>query len=277
MRKLGIIIALLLLLTLVACGSSTPALVTHDCTDRATDSLRAQGEVKDIGAGLLSKRGFVWLEGDSGDSELNLIPLVNPSFEEGAGVPTGWAKIGSSSVSQSGDSVFGDNSTEIERMHSSEPRVLGTDPGNTASASEGETFSAWGMCKRVSGTGNGGFRLEFYDSGGTRLSLVTGNAYKGTDWGVIQVTGTAPADTVWARLRLRIGTRYDVFRFDGIMFVKGSQLLAVFEDGEFSTGTYSLTIEDLEPDTSYRVQAFGENEAGIGYGNTVTGKTLAAT
>jgi len=67
----------------------------------------------------------------------------------------------------------------------------------------------------------------------------------------------------------------DVLYVDGAILVLGDKINAAFEDGEFSTGTYSLTIEDLEPNTSYRVRAFGENEAGIGYGNTVTCKTLA--
>ena len=224
----------------------------------------------------MSRRGFICEKGTGGDIA-DIIALINPSFEYGTGVPTGWAAVGSASVSQSNDSAFGDYSVEIERTHASDPRVLQTSPAATAPASEGEIFSAWGVAKRVSGTGNGGFRLEFYDSGGTRISLVTGNAYSGSSWGAIYVTGTALAGTANVRLRLRMGTQYDVFRFDGIMFAKGSELIAVFEDGEFSTGTYSLTIEDLEPDTSYRVRAFGENEAGIGYGNTVTGKTLAAT
>jgi hypothetical protein len=48
----------------------------------------------------------------------------------------------------------------------------------------------------------------------------------------------------------------------------------VYETGNFRTGTYSLNITGLEPDTWYRIMAFAENEAGIGYGNIVTCKTL---
>jgi hypothetical protein len=48
----------------------------------------------------------------------------------------------------------------------------------------------------------------------------------------------------------------------------------VDETGNFGTGTYSLAITDLEPDTWYRIMAFAENELGIGCGDVVTCKTL---
>lgn len=48
----------------------------------------------------------------------------------------------------------------------------------------------------------------------------------------------------------------------------------VDETGEFGTGTYSLDITGLKPDTSYWIMAFAENELGIGYGKVVSCKTL---
>jgi hypothetical protein len=60
--------------------------------------------------------------------------------------------------------------------------------------------------------------------------------------------------------------------FDGAILVEGD---TVFEYGNFNTGAYNLTIKGLKPDASYRIRAFGENNIGVGYGDTVTCKTLA--
>jgi len=49
---------------------------------------------------------------------------------------------------------------------------------------------------------------------------------------------------------------------------------SVYETGKFGTGTYSLNITGLEPDTWYRIMAFAENKLGISYGNVVSCKTL---
>ena len=49
-----------------------------------------------------------------------------------------------------------------------------------------------------------------------------------------------------------------------------------YEDGSFGEGEYNLTIEGLTPETWYRVMAFAENSAGIGYGDIVVAQTLAA-
>ena len=48
----------------------------------------------------------------------------------------------------------------------------------------------------------------------------------------------------------------------------------VYATGNFGTGTYSLDITGLEPDTWYRIMAFAKNELGIGYGKVVICKTL---
>jgi len=58
---------------------------------------------------------------------------------------------------------------------------------------------------------------------------------------------------------------------DPVWFIGGD---IVDETGEFGSGTYSLVITGLEPDTWYRIMAFAENELGIGYGNIVICKTL---
>ena len=48
----------------------------------------------------------------------------------------------------------------------------------------------------------------------------------------------------------------------------------VHEEDGFGEGEYNLTIEDLTPDTWYRVRGFAENEVGIGYGDIVAAQTL---
>jgi hypothetical protein len=61
MKILGIIIALLLLFTLVACGQGTPSrptVVTNQCTNLTTTSLTAQGTI--TGGTNITRRGFYY-------------------------------------------------------------------------------------------------------------------------------------------------------------------------------------------------------------------------
>ena len=274
MKKLGIIIALLLLLTLVACGSSTSTLVTNECTDQTASSLKAQGKVEDTGGGLLSRRGFVWLEGDSGDPELDLIPLANPSFEYGA-PPTGWTAE-NSILSHEGTIVkLGSASIKIW-SNGIWARAYQSIANYADYAGKRVTVGVWYY---ASSTNDRPQHLAICDGVGSSGSAAF---TKDDAWHWITVSRTIDASPTMLEVRLfvnNLGTSdsNDVLYVDGAILVVGDTINAVFDDGEFSTGTYSLTIEGLEPDTSYRVRAFGENEAGISYGNTVTGKTLAAT
>jgi len=47
------------------------------------------------------------------------------------------------------------------------------------------------------------------------------------------------------------------------------------EEGTFSSGTYSLSLEGLTPNTSYRIVAFAENSYGIAYGSVVDLATMS--
>jgi hypothetical protein len=49
----------------------------------------------------------------------------------------------------------------------------------------------------------------------------------------------------------------------------------VFEDGDFSTGAYTLGITGLTPGTAYRIRSYAINSIGTSYGNTVTAVTPA--
>ena len=271
----SIAIMIIVVITILpSCESSptVPTLVTHDCTGQKTSSLRGQGEVKDIGAGLLSRRGFVWLEGDSGNPELNTtaIPVVNPSFEEGA-PPTNWTasqavlsrettivKVGAASIKISSNGTWACAYQAI--------------PNHADYAGKRVTVGVWYYAPS---TNNVEQRILICDGVGCGYSgfLSTDDA-----WHWITVSRTIGASPTTLKIQLlsnHSGTSDsdDVLYVDGVILFVGD---AVFEDGEFGAGIYSLTIKGLEPNTSYRVRAFGQNEAGIGYGNTVTCKTLAA-
>jgi len=273
MKILGIIITLLLLFTLVACETtSKPTLVTHDCTDHTTTSLKAQGEVEDIGAGLLSRRGFVYMEGTEGGPELDSIPLVNPSFEEGD-PPEGWTYRNSNNASRVSNPVkSGSYALKYEYSKDTPYGFAYTGLFDREQwAGKDITVAAW--CKTdVSAT----VRIECQEWGGTWHRWAICSYHPGdSEWHLLIGSGTVPGDLAYnftIMVGVAISRTWDcTFYVDGVVALEGR---AVFEDGEFDIGTYSLTIDDLEPDTSYRVRAFGENEAGMGYGNTVSCETL---
>ena len=265
MKILGVIVALLVLFTLVACAQPEP-LVTYDCTDHTTNSLTAQGEVNSLEAGTLWRRGFAFAEGTTGDPAFNITPLVNPSFEEGD-PPDGWliylavlerstaqVKVGA----YSGKLTVGEG--DVGGTHITDPIPYGEAEGRTF------TFGMWvwsDVANRI--------RAVIIDRIPT--AEVSYSAYHPGDgnWHFLTVTRTLRTDlTRWdvgVRTTGGSGLSYYV---DGAVMVEN----AVFEDGEFGTGAFSLVITGLKPDTSYRVRAFGADITGTIYGNTVTCKTL---
>lgn len=50
----------------------------------------------------------------------------------------------------------------------------------------------------------------------------------------------------------------------------------VFEDGSFPTGSYSLNVTGLIPNTAYRVRAYATNPHGTGYGGVIQARTAPA-
>jgi len=273
-RAIGVctiaIMIIIAITILPSCESSptVPTLVTHDCTDQATTSLKAQGEVTDDGGTTITRRGFVFQEGTEGDPGLNLtsIPLVNPSFEEGD-PPTGWTNTFYVTTNQSTEQVkIGSYSLKCSLPLDHLGYAYQDIPNHTQYADEVVTLGAWVWADTASR-----IRLCLNDGIGDTLS-----AYHPGDstWHWLSVSRTI--DSSPTRLQIDVGytmagTAISSY-VDGVVLIEGN---AVFEDGEFGTGTYSLTITGLKPDTSYRVRAFVENEAGISYGNTVTCKTAA--
>jgi hypothetical protein len=250
-----------------------PMLVTAGCIDRATNSLKVQGEVTNTSAGLLSRRGFVYMAGTEGDPEVSVIPLVNPSFEAGA-LLEGWTCRNSTQVSRVSDDVKVGNYSLKYQYHGGEdyPYVAAqTLLSRTEWAGKAVTVGAWVKSTHDS------TRLGFMEWGGG--SWWSAGSYHPGDgeWHWLTCTTTIPSNLTadWTVVILNWNTTASYeFLVDGVMLVEGPELLAVFDDGEFSAGSYSLVIDNLKPDTWYRIRAFGENEAGIGYGSVASCKTL---
>ena len=257
-----------------SCESSptVPTLVTHDCTDQATTSLKAQGEVTDDGGTTITRRGFVFQEGTEGDPGLNLtsIPLVNPFFEE-EDPPTGWSYF------QPGVSGEYSRSNEQVKSGNYSLEAISYDYKNaiiTQAIPDWEQYKGKTITLGVWVWANG--RADIMIRWGGFWDVITGGAHPGdSQWRWMTVSRTIRDTDTPLTVMLRAGSGDNLSTtayFDGATLVVSN---AVFEEGEFNTGAYSLTIGSLKSDTSYSVRAFGENEVGIGYGNTVTCKTLA--
>jgi len=271
MKILGIIIALFVLFTLVACDNEEPLepLVTGECTNATTTSLTAHATVNSLEDGSLSRRGFVYMEGTDGDTALNItiIPLVNPSFEDGD-PPTGWSVYLVSRARVSDPVKAGNYSVEIISEEDEAGNLYQRNPIPETEV-EGETliFGAW-----VYATAGDRVCVAIRDVVEGNHAMTSSACHPGDgSWHWLTVTRTLRTNLDYWNVEIRIksGSEISVYA-DGAALVEN----AVFEDVEFGTGEYSLVITGLKPDTSYRVRAFVENEAGIGYGDVVSCKTL---
>lgn len=268
------IIIIIAITILPSCESSptVPTLVTHDCTDHATTSLKAQGEVTDDGGATITRRGFVFQKGTEGDPALNptSIPPANPSFEEGA-PPTGWSYF------QPGVSGEYSRSTEQVKSGNYSLEAISYDYKNaiiTQAIPDWEQYKGKTVTLGVWVWANK--RADIMIRWGGFWDVTSSGPHPGdSQWRWMTVSRTIRDTDTALTIMLRAGSGDDLSTtayFDGATLVVSN---AVFEVGEFGTGAYSLTMGSLKSDTSYRVRAFGENEAGIGYGNTVTCKTVA--
>jgi hypothetical protein len=251
----------------------SPMLVTAGCIDRATNSLEVQGNVTNIGGVLLSRRGFVYMAGTEGDPELNIIPLVNPSFELEPSLD-GWTCRNSTQVSRVRDDVkVGSYSLKYQYPGGGDYPFVAAQKLFSRTKWAGKTVTVGAWVKSTDASTHLGF-IEW--AGGGWWSAGTYHSGDGK-WHWLTCTATIPndltADWTIGVVNWNTTASYE-FWVDGVMLVEGTELLAVFDDGEFSEGSYSLIIDNLEPDTWYRIRAFGENEAGIGYGEVVTCRTL---
>lgn len=264
-------IMIIIAITILPSCDSTPTLVTLNCTDHTTNSLTANATVNRLEAGLLSRRGFVFQEGTEGDPGLNLtsIPLVNPSFEEGD-PPTGWSTIYATVVRSTEQVKLGSYSANVTQTVAGERGFIGVALPNLSEYwGKTITLGAWVWCDTADRA-----RVVLADKTDGVWGLTFSSYHPGdSEWHFLTVTRTirTNSDDSWVQpLRIEGGASIISAYADGAVLVEN----AVFEDGQFGTGEYSLVITGLKPDTSYRVRAFVENEAGISYGNTVTCKTL---
>ena len=249
-----------------SCVSTTgtpPTLVTYNSTTSTTTSLTAKGEITNIGGSLLSRRGFVYMEGTEEDPVLNNITLVNPSFESGD-PPDGWTYRNSTQVSRVSDAKVGSYALKLEYPGGgSWPYVRTQQTFNyTEWAGKAVTVGAWVK------SNSGNTRLGIMEWGGAWWS--TGTYHPGDgQWHWLRCTTTIPASLTanWTIgvVNYNITASY-TFLVDDVVLVEN----AVFEVGSFDIGSYTLDIKNLKSATSYRIRAFGENSAGMGYGNTVT-------
>ena len=58
---------------------------------------------------------------------------------------------------------------------------------------------------------------------------------------------------------------------------ESGEVFKVYDIGDYGTGTFNKTIDNLEPNTLYYVRAYAKNSAGIGYGDWVTFTTDKTT
>ncbi len=257
-----------------ACDSRLePTVVTRECTDALATSLVARGEVEDVGGGDVLTRGFVYKKGTQQDTGPAIFSLDNFSFESG-NPPTGWEAMHGDLARSSDQAKLGSYSGKLTQDSAGQwaiAYVTISDP-DTVEAFQGKTvtFGAWvwsdapdrlvriGIGDRVDGT---------YQWSGADPHPGDGQWH----WQSVTVTLRSTMDRFGLRALWITGDGTAISAYvDGAILVEGS---AVFGHGEFSEGAYSLTIDDLESDTWYRIRAFAVNEAGVGHGDVVSCKT----
>ncbi len=249
-----------------------PEMVTLDCTDVTPTSLQARGEVEDISIGPLWVRGFVYTEWTEGASTPTVIPLANPSFES-ANLRVGWSFRDGHTASRVSDPVkVGHYALKYEYARDTRysfARSILLDRNRWSGRTV--TVAAW-VKTDIAGT----VSIRCTEWGGAWNSWATSFHTGDGEWQLLTGTGTVPPDlrSEWAVVIRGAVRDYDyAFYIDGVVLFDGS---AVFEHGEFGEGPFSLTIDDLEPDTSYSIRAFGVNDGGPAHGDIVACRTLAS-
>lgn len=321
--------------------TSEPHLVTGSCTDHATTSLKAQGEVTDDGGAEVTRRGFYYGQN----------PLSGLEFDGGNYISAG-------SLGDYGSTHMEEGTIELWMKAQ---RAFGLTYRGVITTSEDDWSNLLGIWTMRPGVAPGWVPyfgifdsdiqgLEGYadgvviDDGEWHHIAVTWNCeidtieihvdgisrevtylrqetpsnftnfaedfLMGSDiWGDGGVVGVLTDVRIWTTIRTeqeindnkgRILTgdeprlfaywRLDEWQGDTAYdstannhhgsLVDNPQWFAgghiADETGKFGTGTYSLDIAGLQPDTWYWIRAFAENEGGSGYGNAVSCKTLAA-
>lgn len=333
MKILGIIIALLLLFTLVACedaGTPTkPTLITNQCTNLATTSLTAQGKI--TGGTNITRRGFYYgtdpLYGLEFDGIDDLVKLPEGSRPTGAFTlaiwckPTSWDHVnypqlfgGYGLCSYAGglsgiaitryqNWIYFDVADETNQARRTiNPLINNIAPVGewsfivltNSGVAEAGGLKLYRNSAELTGSTTGAATVRWSDNytvvGGTQgrpsKGIISEVRIYDRALNEIEIKALYNGQDVTGNLRglwkLDEGsglTAYDSSGnnnhgtlVNGPVWFTGGDI--VYQTGNFGTGTYSLDITGLEPDTWYRIMAFAENELGIGCGNVVSCKTL---
>lgn len=247
--------------------TTPPTLVTYNCTTSTTTYITAKGEVTNTGGSLLSRRGFVYMEGTTGDPVLNNISLVNPSFESGD-PPEGWAYRNSTQVSRVSDAKVGSYALKYEYPGGGSYPYVVTNQTFNITDWAGKTLTVGAWVKSTSAN----IRLSLMEWGGAWWWSKSTWHPGDSEWHWLSCTATIPTNLTanWTIAVLSYNTTASyTFWVDGVVLAEN----VVFEVGSFDIGNYSFNITQLKPATSYRIRAFGENDKGISYGNTITCQT----
>jgi len=258
-------------LTVTYTYTAVPTVTTAACTDIGGTSMTANGEVTDSDDLDIIRRGFTYMEGDSGDPA-DVIEVLNPSFESG-NPPDDW--------SASRCTLTQEGSIKVSGYGSYSSKVTGTATVGQAYAYQnipnwenytGETITlgVWVWAPSAAGQDT---QITIWDAVSSATTVCT----QDDSWHFATVTKTIDegASQLWLMLRVRdSGSTAEYAYFDGAILIHDDEILAVYEDDAFGEGEFDLEISGLDNDTSYRVRAFAQSEAGIGYGSSVTGTTL---
>ena len=248
----GAIILVTVVTVLPLTATPVPVLRTGTCMHHTGISLMAQGAVEETGEGLVSRRGFVFQEeGTNGDPVLRVISLENSGLQDGD-PPRRWIAIQGTAFRDEGivkEGTYPAGLTAEQDQWASLVQIDAVDPAEVAGQTF--TFGVWqwsdapnrvrlGVSYWVGGERTDGASAYHRGDGTWRLATLIVSFPEGVTQWYLRAIHASPGDVI---------TLYA----DEVFAAWGS---AVFQDGEFGTGAYSLLIMGLRPDTSYRVRAF---------------------
>jgi hypothetical protein len=260
---IGVIALLSLISILPSCLPTGSALITLNCTGIAKSSLTANAKVNHLVAGSISRRGFVYWEGNTA-LNVTVINITNPSFEEG-NPPTGWSCSRGTYATSDVQKKLGLYSCALTmNANQTNAAVYQNIPNYKDYVGKTVCLGAWVYATQA-------HQARLFLDAGVQASAIYNSGAAGWEFLVtppMTVQGNA------TQLQMLLFTYNTTATYiDGVALLGD----AAFEDGDFSTGPYSLNITGLKSGTSYGIRAFVQNEAGVSYGNNVTCATLGAT
>lgn len=261
-------------LTITYTVPDPPTVTTSACTDPGVSSFTANGEVTDADGQTIIRRGFTYMEGEAGDPA-DVIEVTNPSFESGD-PPDDWAET-RATLEQEGATIksgYGTYSMKVTGTASSGAAYARQDIADYSDyLGETITLGAWVYAPST----NVNPTVILLNDGSTTTSSTHP---KDDAWHWLTVTDTVSggAANVFAGLSPRYASADDAdyAYFDGVILIHDDEILAVYEDDAFGEAEFDLEISGLDSGTSYRIRAFAQNDAGIGYGSSVTGETIGS-